>query len=453
MTTIDAQTGREGERSALERLAARNAPPHADRPRLRAWSAIAAHSVVDYFSYLIVPLMPLLVTRLDLTDAQRAWVLASGSVASGAIQPLVAWLSDRLNTRWLGTLGLVLAAVATSLLGFAGSFQQLMVIQLLSSLGIGAFHPVAAAAVGQLFGSRRSMGVSMFFLGGMIGGISGNLTAAAYVALFGLANLWWLMLPGLAFAVLLGWAIHGVAHTAPNAHADHAAIDPRERRWRWAAVWLLYAGSAIRFTVNAALVYLFIDWSLRLTAARKGLDLDALDAPARQAMGLQASGVNGWLQAAMQIGMGAAALGAGWLLRPGSERRAVILVPVLGAAAIALTPWAQHAFENDASRALTVPVVFLLTVVAGVGFGGIVPVTIALAQRMLPHRTSLASGLMMGGAWSLAALGPLVGKWFTKWFGPTGAWWGVAALLLLAGAISLAIPAWLVDRVTGHRRA
>jgi MFS family permease len=88
---------------------------------------------------------------------------------------------------------------------------------------------------------------------------------------------------------------------------------------------------------------------------------------------------------------------------------------------------------------------------AGVGYAGVMPLTIAMAQRLLPHRTSLASGLMMGGAWSVAAIGPPLVQWILVTLeGQTGsatsamAWCFVlvAGLLALSGLLALALGRW-----------
>src|SRR5262245_27740184 len=145
-------------------------PAPANAVRARVWATVVVHGVVDFFSYLLIPLMPLLIARLQLSTGQTAAILAMGALASGLVQPAVAWISDRLETRWLGTIGLIAAVVAYSLMGYATSFEQLMLIQAVGAAGVGAFHPVAAAVVGELSAARRSLGVSIFFLGGMIGG-------------------------------------------------------------------------------------------------------------------------------------------------------------------------------------------------------------------------------------------------------------------------------------------
>ena len=75
------------------------------------------------------------------------------------------------------------------------------------------------------------------------------------------------------------------------------------------------------------------------------------------------------------------------------------LVPIIFAPAIA-----GFSIANQAGA-------MVLSVLTGIGFAAMVPVTISVAQRTLPHRTSLASSLMMGGAWMLAFLGPQGAEW------------------------------------------
>jgi MFS family permease len=92
--------------------------------------------------------------------------------------------------------------------------------------------------------------------------------------------------------------------------------------------------------------------------------------------------------------------------------------------------------------------VFVLTVLAGIGFGGVLPLTISLSQKLLPHRTSLASGLMMGGAWAVGSAGPPLADWLTKHIGLDGAFLVVAGLLAVGGAAAIGIPGWLIRKVS-----
>ena len=409
-----------------------------DRVRARTWVTVVNHGIVDFFSYILIPLMPVMTQRLELSKEQVALTLAIGSIASGGVQPLVAWASDRLNTRWLGTIGLVAAVIAYSLLGCVRTFPQLLVVQAVGAAGVGAFHPVAAAAIGTLSSSKRSLGVAVFFMGGMVGGIAGSLLSPAYVDLFGMNALRYLLLPGLAAAVTLAWAVHSVGHTARGARETHSSLPAAERTARWAAIGVLYAANALRFTVSTALVQLIITWAERRTLAAAGTTDMTTELSER------ASSLNGVTQAAIQVGMGTAAIGSGYLLARGTERRTMLVVPCIGAAAVATFPFMVRADHPESAGAGGVAGGLVLMLVAGIGFGSVIPMTIALAQRLLPHRTSLASGLMMGGAWCVAAAGAPLGEWLDSTIGLAGAYLVVAGVLLASGLLAAALPGRLL---------
>jgi MFS transporter, FSR family, fosmidomycin resistance protein len=410
----------------------------------RLAATVGVHFTVDAFAFVIVALLPLLTTRLDLSNGQKAMVLALGSVSSGMIQPIVAMLSDRYNTRLLGTIGFLVAVVSVGMIGFVNSFVMLLVVQGVSAAGIGAFHPPAAAAAGHLSGKKRTLGVSFFFLAGMLGGVCGNTLSPLLVDLFspivndqpmverGLKSLAFLMIPGFAAVVLLGWAIHKAPHSHANAHKVHAELSDEQRRLRWFAVSLLYVSNVLRFTVNMILLYLYISWAKRYVLTGSGAT--ALT----DALGLEASTLFGVLAGSMQVGMGSIGLAAGFLLRKHHEKAAMVLLPVIGAVAIAGSPYVDGLPMGVAAAAV------VLAILAGVGFGSMIPVSISLAQRLLPHRTGLASSLMLGGAWMFAATGPFVAMWAEGRLGLEGAFMFTAGLLLVAGLVVMGLPGRLV---------
>lgn len=401
----------------------------------RLWITVASHAVVDFFSFTAPPLLTVLEGHLQLTPEQGAFLLGLGGLCNGLVQPLVAWLSDKFNTRIFGWLGLAIAVVGVGLIGFARTYQELLLIQIASSTGIGAFHPIAAAAVGQLSAARRSFGVAIFYCAGMLGGMAGNVGAPYWVGHFdgessqaGLRAIAWFIPPGLLFAVALVWAIHRIPHRRAGAHEAHATLSPAERRDRWRAVGLLYIGNLLRFTVDTALIVLITRWCEQLILHREGGGAIVLNEQLRQ----HASELSGPLQAAKQLGMGACGLVGGWYISARYEKTALAVSPLLAAAAIALMPHASGS------------VGLLLSMLAGIGYGGMVPLTISLAQRLLPHRTSLASGLMMGGAWSIASFGAVGIQSIIERFGLTNAFYATAALSLVAAAVSAMLPSRLI---------
>ncbi len=394
---------------------------------------IGCHAVVDFFSFLFVPLITVIEGRLALTHEQGALLIAVGAICSGLIQPATAWICDRYNTRLPGVVGLFCAGLAALLIGRVDTFQQILLLQVVSSAGVGAFHPVAAAATGKLGGSRRSLALSGFYMSGMLGGMSGNILFPMWVghagagdSAVGLRSLAWAMLGAIVFTVVMQLAIGRIDHRRVRRAGDvpHPAIPHR-----WRSVWLLYAGNAVRFTVNSSMVLLVARWTEFEVLARAGAS--DLSDPLRT----RAAMMNGPLQASMQLGAGAAAMLAGAFIAHRHERIALGLSPLLGAAAIAVFPFTR----GIGSESTSVILASIASIIVGIGSGSLVPMTIGMAQRLLPDHTSLASGLMLGGAWTLAAIGPLLTQAAVGAFGFITACVIVAAVTGASGLLAIGI--------------
>lgn len=373
-------------------------------------------------------MLGVLQVRCDLTVWQTASLLSIGPAVSGLCQPLFAWLTDHVDSRLFGGAGLAVAAACLSCIGLADGFASLVVLFALGMLGVGAFHPVAAASVGQMSGSRRSAGVTAFFVAGMVGAALGPIisTRVTKIEPGGFELLRWMMIPGLLFAVLLHLAIRD----APHNHAEHRAVrfEPRDARLRWLAVWLLWAGNAARFFVNISLLYLYV-WTAQKIVAAEQPTLDSIRIVTSGAL------LAGELNALTMLGMGAGGLVAGLVVRSGREKPAFVLVPLLLGPMLLLFPlagrWGGYALAFG----------------AGIGFAAVIPLTISVAQRLLPHRTSLASSLMMGGGWAVAALAAPSMEWCRSTLGMTAAYSIVAGMLVCSGVVGTLIPGALLRKI------
>ncbi len=452
----------------------------ASRPATRATITIGTHFLVDVFSFVGVSLMPLLAVTLGMTTEQKALLLALGSLCSGVVQPIVAWVSDKFDTRVVGTLGFVVAVLCIGSFGLAQNFTQLAILYSVGAAGIGAFHPPAAAITGHLGGSKRSKYVAFFFLAGMVGGMTGNVLIPEYVAMMtpridgvpdttsGLRSLLYLVPIGLLAAIVLAKATHSVGHRHNGAHATHTEWDTHEKRQRWFAVGVLYVTNMLRFSVNMALVYLLVEWAGEITLIRNDAGVMT------EALGLKASKLNGILQASMQVGMGGMGIVLGLILSAKYEKLAFIAFPIIGASALFMIPRAHLIADG-----IEVPFAIGATILTGMGFGAVIPVSISLAQRLLPHRTSLASGLMLGGAWMIAFTGPILAElvhkgllnkpsapqWMLDGAGSLPDWIGnpllegmgltagftcTSIVLLVAGLIAMLLPGEIIRRVARH---
>ncbi len=236
------------------------------RIKTRLGLILGAHVVIDVYSAYVPPLLGMLEVRCHLSPAQTAMILGLGSVSSGLSQPLSAWLSDRTDSRMFGGLGLLLAAICLSCIGMASSMASLAAIYVLGMVGVGIFHPIGASSIGQLSDAlpraRRSLGISLFFVAGMAGGISGSILAPRLAAQpGGFELLRYTMIPGLFVAGALHLAIARISHH--EHHRVAAVLSAADIARRWKLVALLYLSNAMRFTVNMTLLYLFVRWRKR----------------------------------------------------------------------------------------------------------------------------------------------------------------------------------------------
>ncbi len=130
---------------AEHQVSAVRPPTIVRQARFDFWVITSSHALVDVFPMFITSLMIVLQARLALTGWQETVVWVATPVFSGLFQPLFAWLGDRYDTRLAGPAGLAVAAVCIGSIGFAQNFWQLLALQIVGVIGVGMYHPAAAA--------------------------------------------------------------------------------------------------------------------------------------------------------------------------------------------------------------------------------------------------------------------------------------------------------------------
>jgi len=309
-------------------------------------------------------------------------------------------------------------------MGLADNFTTLVILIVLGMTGVGIFHPIGASTTGQLSEQlnkrKRSLGISIFFVAGMLGGIIGSLIAGqvAIKGNIGFDALRFLVVPGLLFA----GALHIAIRRVPHRHHEHHLIrfEDGEVQKRWFAVAVLYVASSIRFTVNMAMVYLILRWA----EAHAAILHPTYEADQLAAQGGRIASIAGAL---LVVGMATGGFIGGIIVRQGKEKWPQVLIPLIFAPVIALY-W-------NASLSMG----YALSVLAGISFAAMIPSTLSMAQRLLPHRTSLASAIMLGGAWVVSASGPSLAEYCLGGLnlGLQRTFMLTAALLVVSGLVCL----------------
>lgn len=413
-----------------------------------------SHAIIDVFPILFVTLMLPLREGLNLTELQERFVYMATPIFSGALQPIFARLTDKYDTRLCGPLGLVIGAVCVGSIGLAQNFWQLAVLQVIGVIGVGMYHPITTALAGQAGsrwsiknGSGRALAIAVFISGGMLGHAIGPVIGSWINDAYGMTHLVWLIPPSLLIAIWL----HVALRKTPHRHGHHAELragfDDAESMRRWGVIGVLTLQNALRFTTNVGMFLLFNTW----------MESKIQDNPALAAKHV------GYLISAMTLGMGVAVLFAGRLSRKGRELAPLFWLSMIGAAFVATLGLVGDALVGDAepTAAALIPM-YACAALTSVGFFATFPIATSLAQRLQPGHTSLVTALMMGVGWSFSALHAPLGVLF---FGGVNlneaaslpperinnGFFGFAALLVVAGVLTLFIPRQMVrDAASAH---
>ncbi len=370
------------------------------------------HFVVDLNANLLPVVLPFAQASLGLNYAQTGLIMAFYSTTSSLAQPIFGYLSDRIGGRALLVAPVVWMIAFMGVAGVAPTYASLIGLVTLAGLGSAAFHPQGAASARRAVTGRNvATAVSIFSLGGIAGYSLGPMIAAAVFTAVGLRGTLLFIPVGLLLAGAIAVGLAGF--TGFRASGKH--LPDAEQRLPIPVVTL--ACLLVVVVVRGWVEYGTVTYT-----------------PLRFAGQLVYS------SQLLFFFLFGEALGTfvGALMADRLGRRRVVL-----ATCLLLAP-AMYLYNNLAGPALLVA-----AVAAGLLLGSSVPVTIVMAQELLPRNVGVASGLMMGFAFGLAGLGVALNGVIADHYG-LAASLGLLAALPLAGAlVAAALPA----SVEGQRRA
>lgn len=366
----------------------------------------AAHVCSDLCQGAVPALLPFLIRDRGLTYAAAAALVLATSIGSSMIQPLFGYYADRIALPWLMPAGVLVGGVGIALTGLAPSYEWTFAAVVVSGIGVAAFHPEAARYANYVSGSRRASGMSVFSVGGNAGFALGPILVTPLVLLFGL--------PG-TLLLAVGPALVALAllHELPRLMGFRPAAASTGR------------GGGARADAVGPFVRLTAAVSVR-SAVYFGLQAFV---PVWFVSRLGGSEAQGNAALAVMLVSGAVGTLVGGRVADRIGRR-----PVLVASMAVLTPLIGAFLLAGPGTAVALLALIGFAVVANFS------ITVVMGQEYLPSRLGLASGVIVGlaigiGGLVAAGLGALADA-----FGLQAALWTVAALPLLALALSLTLP-------------
>jgi FSR family fosmidomycin resistance protein-like MFS transporter len=356
------------------------------RDQLTLAALCAGHFVNDSYSSILYPLLPLLEDKLHLTKAQVFWLAPLYAISSSLMQPVYGFISDRYARRFFAVFGPTITAIFVSMIGLAPSYSILILLLVGGGIGIGSFHPQAAAMAAKASGDRRRMGMAMFSALGTIGFAFGPFVITRIVARFGLEHTYYVIGLGLLMSAVLYRICPPL--DAPTKPAPGVA----KIKWQllaalraaWQPLLLLYLITVIRsglqITTNNYMPYLLQERGYTLPETGNVMTVFLL-----------LGGLGGL---------------AGGFMAERVSGRAVTLYSGLLAGPLMIASFMTSG---------AVSLIFL-------GLGGFfllatIPVNVAMAQELVPGQTSTVSALMMGAAWGIGALAPSALNQFVPAYG------------------------------------
>jgi FSR family fosmidomycin resistance protein-like MFS transporter len=161
-----------------------------------------AHATNDTYASFLPPLLPPLIEKLSLSKTE-AGLIAFLATSPALLQPVIGYLADRADLRWMVIVGPAIVATTMSLLGVAPRLAVVALLVIVAGLGSAAFHAVASPMAGRLAGRSLGRGMGIWMVGGALGFALGPLIVVTALNFVPLEGTPWLVIGGwLASAVL-----------------------------------------------------------------------------------------------------------------------------------------------------------------------------------------------------------------------------------------------------------
>ena len=367
------------------------------------WKIASTHIVVDAYTNIYAPMLPLLIPPLNLSLATAGTLAMCFQMANSVSQLAFGTLADRWRPRTLVIVGPIVAVISLSMIGLAHSAIALGAVLMIGGLGGAAFHPPAAALVYKIADPRRKgTAMSAHLSGGSLGFSIAPVLFAPFSAYMGLRYTPLLMIPGL---LALSWTLRQIPPmTLPGAHerSNLATLRPAAT-----PLTLLYFTIVLR----TATTYGFMTFTPTLLT-RQGWTIG--EASTAVSLYLFASGVGGFLGGPLSDRIG--------------PRRVIIGTLVGSVPFMAVAPHLP-------------PLGFTIML----AFGGLLlqstlPISVTFAQSFVKGGAATVSSLMMGFAWGMGSLTvPLIGMGADR-FGILPTLAIVAFIPLLAAGLAWQLP-------------
>ncbi len=371
----------------------------------------ASHGLHDTYAAFLSPLLPELIRRFSMTNAQ-AGLLSAFQQFPSIFQPIIGYLADRVSLRYLVILAPGVTATAMSLLGIAPHYALVALLLTVGGFSSAGIHAIGPVLAGRVSGGRLGRGMSFWMVGGELGRTLGPILVVSAVAWLGLEGTAWLLPGGWAASILLFFRLRSVS--------GKPADLPHGPNWKDVLLQMR------PFLVALALLYVVQSFSSVALTTYLPIYLE------------EGGASLWWAGASLSILQAAGVIGAlvGGSLSDRLGRRRVLAIAFLVTAVLIV------AF-------LHVTGTWQVALLALLGFFSLstTPVIMAIVQECYPENRSMANGLYMALSFIIRSIIMVVFGAVSDAVGLPSTYLLSAALLLLGLPILRLFPVRRVSQV------
>ncbi|MCI2256236.1 MFS transporter [Domibacillus sp. PGB-M46] len=336
------------------------------------------HFLNDCMQSVVPALFPILEKSMNLNYTQIGWIAFALNMTSSLMQPVFGVVADKRPSPFLLPISMCLSMIGMVGLAVAPNFYFVLASVLFIGFGSAIFHPEGSRVAYMAAGAKRGLAQSIYQVGGNTGQSMAPLfTAFIFIGLGQFGTIWFVLLAGLGVLILYGVSKWYKGEAAVRKHvnkkqASDLAINKE----------IIFAISLLIFLVFARSWY-----SAGILNYFQFYAIEKFDLSIKSAQ----------LYVFLFMIMGVFGTFFGGPLADRFGKRNILLFSMLGAVPFTL-------FLPHASLVLTAPLLILAGFIIQSSFS----VTVVYAQELLPGKIGLVSGLIVGLAFGMGAIGAVI---------------------------------------------
>lgn len=163
-----------------------------------------SHLLNDSLQAVIPAMFPILENSLGLTFTQLGLIAFTLNMVSSVMQPIIGMVADKRPMPYALPIGLTSSMIGMLMLAFSPGFWTILMSVLFIGLGSAVFHPEGSRVAYLAAGPRRGLAQSIYQVGGNAGqSLAPLITALVLVPLGQFGAIWFTLVAGLAVVFLI----------------------------------------------------------------------------------------------------------------------------------------------------------------------------------------------------------------------------------------------------------